>query len=342
MAKHDLSRRKKGLFILTAAVLVMLITLALGEFFIGTLNPQATMRPRREFSPAYGFLDYQNATIVHEMPGQWKFVYTTNQYRHRGRTTLISNVYDKPNIIVLGDSYTFGMGVNDGEEYASVMSGDLEDRFNVINLAVGGWGLTQQIRRYYEFGQLYVPKMVILQFSINDIEDNFNNKVTIIENDKFKFVDSKSSINWIKKYLSKSFIQKIQMYNLLRNAVYIYFSERHIGNEIKKYQDNNSNEFIFMQDFYIDLLDLFIKDLNKKDITILMISIENHLDQAEKIKKHIFDLDKRGLLQYIEVKNWLKNMSNYSSPEGHEWGKDAHYVVGTKLSEVIRRDYAEN
>ena len=57
----------------------------------------------------------------------------------------------KPNIVLLGDSYTFGFGVNDGNEFAAVMSRELSSDYNIINTGVGGWGLTQQIRRYYEF-----------------------------------------------------------------------------------------------------------------------------------------------------------------------------------------------
>ena len=147
--------------------------------------------------------------MINACPGRWEFTYTTNEYQYRGLPVPISNIYEKENIIVLGDSYSFGQGVNDGDEYPAIIDAQLKEDFNVINLSVGGWGLTQQIRRYYEFGQLYSPKIVLLQFCANDPHDNFKNMVTIIENGRFKFQNSNNTINFVKKFLSKKdFLKK--------------------------------------------------------------------------------------------------------------------------------------
>ena len=45
-----------------------------------------------------------------------------------------------------------------------VLQRGLKVSIDVINLSVAGYGLTQEIRRYYEFGQLFLPSYVILEF----------------------------------------------------------------------------------------------------------------------------------------------------------------------------------
>jgi hypothetical protein len=207
----------------------------------------------------------------------------------------------------------------------------------VTNLAVGGWGLTQHVRRYYEFGRLYSPGTVILQFCLNDLHDNFNNQVTIIENGRFKFIDSNSGINWIKKFLSDSPIQKSQIYNLFRDSIYLFFARRNIETASRRAaQDAASNKIPIREQYYIDLLDLFATDLSDNGVRLILIAVNEHLDKAPNVKSRVLDLEARGLLDYVEVVDFFDGDSDYSSPEGHLWGKKAHRVLGEKLTEVVQ------
>jgi hypothetical protein len=336
VSADQISKKKKTIFIVCTGLAVFLAMVVLGELFIAIVSPQRTMYPRREYSAEYGFTNYKNTKTVHQKLGRWRFVYTTNQYRNRGVPVLISNRYEKPNMLVLGDSYSFGVGVNDGEEYPAVMSDILRGTYNVTNLAVGGWGLTQHIRRYYEFGQLYSPKLVVLQFCINDLSDDFNNQVTIIEDNRFKFVDSNSSINWIKKYLSDSLIQKSQIYNLFRDSIYLYFARKHIEAASRRAaRDAKSDKIPVREQFYNDLLDLFARDLAQKGVRLIMIAVNGQLDKAPNVKSKVFELQAEGLLEYVEVVDLLAGVENYGSPEGHLWGKKAHRILGEKLSEIV-------
>ena len=188
---RQISTKRRIIFSIITAFIVLIIIFVIGELSIRIFHPHKYMYPRFKFSKKYGHILFENCKMIHTCPGKWKFIYTINEYQYRGKLIPISNSYDKKNIIILGDSYSFGHGVNDGDEYPEIMAEKLNDNFNIINLSVSGWGLTQQIRRYYEFGQLYLPKVVLLQFCSNDPEDNFNNKVTIIKDGRFIFQNSK-------------------------------------------------------------------------------------------------------------------------------------------------------
>ena len=338
-----ISLKVKIFFSIITLILVIIIIIFLGETILRIFDSQSYMYPRFKFSLEYGTMLYKNQKIIQSCPGHWKFTYNINDYGYRGKLIPISNSYDKKNIVILGDSYTFGYGVNDGEEYASVMSKRLEKEFNIINLGVGGWGLTQQIRRYYEFGQLYSPKIVVLMYSSNDPKDNLKNKVTIIDNGRFRFQNSNNTINWIKKYLSHFIIQKSQLYNFIKGRLYKFFEKRIVNEEIKKSKINSKikDETPYKEKFYNDLLEVFANDLKEKEIDFIMISVPDQINRFENIKNKVTELDSQGIINYIEITPWFKNFSNnlnLYSPEGHP-GKDWHYIISKNLSEIILNKY---
>ncbi len=337
---HQISIKRRIIFSIITAFMVLAIVFVIGELSIRIFHPQRYMYPRYKFSQKYGAMLFENCIMINACPGRWRFNYTINEYQYRGKPILISNSYDKKNIIIIGDSNSFGIGVNDGEEYPAIMAEKLKSNYNIINLSVGGWGLTQQIRRYYEFGQLYFPEVVLLQFCSNDPEDNFNNKVTIIKDGRFIFQNSNNTINFVKKYLSKSFIQKSQIYNLFRDAIYQYFRRE----VVKEAKSTLQKEYVYNkkipvnQVFYNSLLEFFAEDLNYRGVKLLMIDGNDQLDQFPYIKEKISILHSEGLIYYYKISPWFENVTNYSSPEGHIWGKKAHNIIGTNLSEIISRE----
>jgi len=337
------SRKRKIIFSILLIIIVIVVTIAVGELLIRVFRPQQYMYPRWEFSAKYGSVLFGNCKMVETYPGRWKFTYTINDYQYRGRLIHVSNAYDKENIVILGDSYSFGSGVNDGDEYPALIANKLKNYYDVINLSVGGWGLTQQIRRYYEFGQLYSPKIVLLQFCVNDPSDNFRNMVTTVENGRFKFRNSNKILvrKLAQKYLSKSIIQKSQLYNIIKKTAYDLVK----GTAEKKgklsYVQTQSHEKTISpeEQFYNELLELFAKDMNQKGIYLVMISVNGDLDKFPDIKSKVSDLSSTGLVDYYEVMPWFENVTDYSSPEGHLWGKKAHYILGEMLSKIIKTYY---
>ena len=70
----------------------------------------------------------------------------------------------------------------------------------------------------------------------------------------FKILNN--TTNWVKKYLSKSFIQKCQIYNLFRDAVYQYFKGRIVIKAKSTFQEENiyNVKISLDQMFYNNLL----------------------------------------------------------------------------------------
>ncbi len=81
------------------------------------------------------------------------------------------------NIILLGDSFVVGLGAERQKTFAFLLSKKMESRFEVFNLGKCDTGTIEQSRILSHYIDRIKPKMVVLFFYGNDIEDNFKESV---------------------------------------------------------------------------------------------------------------------------------------------------------------------
>ena len=343
--------RKQLVASITLTVCGLAIALIAGEAIVWLVRPTEYLYPRYQVSPEYGLIPFSNVVMVHGVPRQFEFHYTTNSERCRGPQIPPPNEATHPAVVVLGDSYTFGMGVSDGEEYADVMRRALDHRWTVLNLASPGWGLTQQIRRYYDIGAAYDPKVVVLQFGGNDPEDNLINPVTKVRDGEFVFEPSTHTLNWSKRLLAKSVLQRTQLYNFMRVRMSRIMQARGTAHAQRRAgmdgvvgglpaPDSSSASAVSPQErIYAELLTLFAHKLRQDGRVLLVIAVDRHLQLFPHIDATVHQLEAEGALRYVEVLDWLHGMPNYYSADGqHVWGAAAHNVIGEHLAAVIASD----
>lgn len=332
------SRRRRFLLAFMSMAIGTCVALVIGEIFVRLVDPQPAMYPRAQFSEAYGLILPPQRTIVSDMPGHYHFEYTTNELGGRGKVVPISNAYPRPMVVILGDSYTFGYGIADGEEYPNLLREKLRDRYGVVNLGMGGWALTQEIRRFYELGQLYLPSAVVLQFTGNDPAENFVYKVTDISEGRFRFNASTSQLGLVKRLLSDSWIQRSQLYNLVRAHLYMaLLAHNRVGQNAGPAPAAGEATAWATgpeQEFHAELLDLFARDLKKRNIPLFMIAVEGHLDALPVIRDKVRALDAEGVLTYLDVAKWLEKGEHDLSPEGH-WGPATHRTVAEGIAAAL-------
>lgn len=86
---------------------------------------------------------------------------------------------EKPNgrvrILILGDSQTWGLGVEQGQRYSEVLDGLLRQggfQAEVLNFGVNGYGTDQAYLLFKQAGAEYRPDLVVLGFYWNDLFEN--------------------------------------------------------------------------------------------------------------------------------------------------------------------------
>ncbi|MCK5710129.1 MAG: SGNH/GDSL hydrolase family protein [Deltaproteobacteria bacterium] len=79
---------------------------------------------------------------------------------------------DEYRIIVLGDSLTFGWGVEEEETFATILEEDMNSVYptEIINFGTGNYNTEQEVNLFIEKGLKYDPDKVVLFYFINDAE----------------------------------------------------------------------------------------------------------------------------------------------------------------------------
>ncbi|MFC2156789.1 SGNH/GDSL hydrolase family protein [Acidobacteriota bacterium] len=355
--------KKKTAFKIILVLGSLLITFVVLEIGIRIFSPQEIMRPTFKYDERYINFLFPNSTTVHTIPGKWRFEYTNNEFSYRGKPIPISDNYEKTNVVVLGDSFTYGSGVNDGEEYAAVLANHLAEKFDVINLGVGGWGLTQEIRRFYEFGILYQPRFVILQFCANDISNNLEYPFVRVEDNKFVFtVRSQLALKGLNKYLANSIFQQSHLFRyvtgklwkLYRRNVNKKLAEDAVSEAQSESKEDSSSSPIGQssegtlstveenikpvpgENYYIELLNHFINDLSSRGVHLILISVQHQIEEFLSVINFVEEINSTNpYFHYLRTQDWFEYTKEYRSPEGH-WGVKANAVLGLRLGEYIQ------
>jgi hypothetical protein len=144
-----------------------------------------------EYDPLLGWRSRPDFSMVGKSPDSisGRVEYTHNSRGLRDEEYL----YQKPDgtyrILVLGDSFAYGDGVQQSEAFPEILESLLEKhgRFEVINTGVTGYGLTQETLYYETEGYKYEPDLVMLVFFHNDLTDLIKEKEP--PKPKFQLVD---------------------------------------------------------------------------------------------------------------------------------------------------------
>jgi hypothetical protein len=75
-------------------------------------------------------------------------------------------------LLMVGDSYTFGSGVRNEETFGQVLADRHLPGWDVLNLAVPGYGTDQQVLSFEHVGLRYRPDVVLLGFFVRDYHRN--------------------------------------------------------------------------------------------------------------------------------------------------------------------------
>ncbi len=95
-----------------------------------------------------------------------------NRFGYRGTAYDLARS-DRRRILVLGDSYVWGFGVEDAEIFTSLMEQRTGGTVEVVNLGVSGYGNDQEYLQWQQKGRLWNPDDVVLVITpYTDIVDN--------------------------------------------------------------------------------------------------------------------------------------------------------------------------
>ena len=169
---------KKNLILLLVTVIIMIIIF---EIFLRLFYPQKLYDKCYEYSsedlsnleveldPNLGWKLKSNFSGCRYQPDTNKIVYKTHNSKGiRLNKEIPYEKGDKKRILLLGDSFVYGFGVNDSETIAVKLQENLGENYEVIPFGVDGYGSGQEFLYLNNIGLRYNPDIVILFFYSND------------------------------------------------------------------------------------------------------------------------------------------------------------------------------
>jgi lysophospholipase L1-like esterase len=212
---------------------------------------------------------------------------------------------DTYRVLIVGDSLTFGWGLNKSERYTEVLEKRLNrnrrQKYQVINAGIPGWGL----KDYYSFlrnrGQKYKPDIIIVGLIGNDfISNSMHNK---LEKEARREMEEKYEV----ENLSDT-----KYYRLITNLV-----QEKLKDYREKKPDNKSDTYIYPQK---------IQRLSqRKNTTVIFYQLGTLWTKSQRI---IGSLD----INYLEMPEKIReNPENYHFEEDPHYNAKGHSLLANKL-----------
>ena len=166
---------KNLLFRLIAVLLGFCVAFGLAEIAVRVLCPQETGPPRFAFDPVLGEIPVPHQKGRQRHPGAYDFTYSNNSRGFRGSREYGPKPPGQVRILLLGDSFTYGLGVNDDQTFGAHLERHLRTQHlnaEVINTGVPGKGTDYELKLFQTVGAGLHPDITVLCFFPNDFEDN--------------------------------------------------------------------------------------------------------------------------------------------------------------------------
>lgn len=157
----------------TIAVVTTFVILIQAEIFIRVFYPQPLVKTGN-YDSTLGWTNVASSSnlMLHK---DYKVMVNINSKGLRDKEYAYEKSKDISRILVLGDSFAWGAGVEDNETFSNVLGDMLGEKFEVLNAGVNGYGNDQELLYLMTEGYKYSPDIVLLVFCFNDIENNMLN-----------------------------------------------------------------------------------------------------------------------------------------------------------------------
>ena len=166
---------KSLLFKIVGVLLGFLVAFAIAEGAVRLFRPEEVGSVRFTCDPDMGEIPVPGQHGLRHFPGVFDFTYSNNSLGWRGRREFRADKQTSYRVLFLGDSFTYGTGVNDDQTFAAQVEKILTaDRLSVevMNAGCPGKGTDYEVKVFDTVGRKFYPDLTVLCFFCNDFQDN--------------------------------------------------------------------------------------------------------------------------------------------------------------------------
>jgi len=214
MIKKRMNNRYLLFSVITFCIFFILIEVGLRTFF--WVKNRIDVRDRN-FQEYLGWETAANLSKTNDVKGYGEITYSTGKYGFR---RFGDPETDKIKLFVIGDSFTAGNTVSDGEMYYDYLQHN-EDKIEVFAYGGGGYGTLQEFMILDRYFDEIRPDVVLWQFCSNDFINNSyelecgslfnNNHMTrpYLRNDHIEWLFPEQYGGWVDSLIQSSYLLRI-------------------------------------------------------------------------------------------------------------------------------------
>lgn len=333
-------------------IIAVLLGLFLIEVFFRLFNPQPLSTPMSiPFLNTANLLNFRaraNKRILHSTEG-YKVIYNTNGHGFRGSEYPCIKKEGVTRILVLGDSFTFGLCVNDADTYCNLLQRKLDsfygpDRAEVVNFGVPGIGTAQEFLLYNNEGIKYDPDIVIIQFYSNDLEDSvyrpeFDIKSKILKK-KTKTTHPIQSV--------RNLLNKIPLYDFVcehshlasfvkTKVIMLIYATQRKRTDNKLLDENIKEKIDYLEKIGIKYFDLFENLIYQNDKMLIILNPNGEVEKFPNLYNHLKDKSDKLHLLNIDIP-----VGGYYRRDIH-WNSTGHRLVAEEIfTYLVKEDLIKN
>lgn len=166
---------RKAIFVGLTVIVAAAVAAAAAEVLVRLLVPSGSVATWLVRDPVYGYIQRPGVRQVWHYAGTdvtWRI--RINSLGMRGPECDLRR-RDRQRLLLLGDSFTFGYGLDEDLTFAGQLRRMLNQerrRWCVLNAGVGGWGTVQEVKYAIRNLEKLQPDVIVLTFCPNDQVDD--------------------------------------------------------------------------------------------------------------------------------------------------------------------------
>lgn len=314
--------------ILLSASLVVAFLLA--ELILRFFVPVRAIGPSfTSYDSVYGKRLKKNFWGMRITP-EFTMLFSTNSLGFRGPEP---EFFPEQPILFLGDSFTMGYGVNDGDEFPELVRKKMMQRDGraaapVINAGMGDNGQGWWLKFLRREGKIYKPLHVVLQISANDFEDNVKESLfKLSDTGELKELQippvslSRSVQNLIDAIPGLSYSYIIG----LGNQVRWFYARKHLSSIEHTEKQTSSTDNLTLH-----LLDAVIRICEQEDWPVMAIVIGVEGSRLQLLEACF----KQHNIKVIHTPDKKIRPDLYYKNDGH-WNKQGHELAAEMILEKL-------
>ncbi len=349
------------LYRIIAVILGFLLAFGLAEVAVRLLSPQETGPPRFAFDPELGEIPVPLQKARRTYPGVYAFTHTNNSQGFRdGREFGPKSPGDR-RILLLGDSFTYGIGVNDDQTFAYHLEQYLRERrlaAEVINTGNPGKGTDYELKLFQTVGVQLQPDVTVLCFFANDFQDNARGDYYAVDHGELRVKPLDRGRGGLKSFLYNFpgynwLISWSQAANLVKQAAVNYLVKTQnspggppaaasglVVSYANKGQGFSDAANIKLTEIYVDHLRAAVKRAGS-DLLVIYIPLAAEVENFRRMQQISRDEEaikkiiaaRGGALQSLTpvLATGGEPLEELYYPEGH-WTPRAHWLAGSYLA----------